>query len=675
MDDQHKQLELEDERTAQKRYRQKVQEQARRPMSYTAPANTIFTQDARPRVPNVPEGHLIGRIALVTPQTILGDRSDFYIGDRHITMDGVEVFSWAAPVSCTYFRGTNHHDWCEDVAVVRSFEHDGDRISDLVDDVLRDDAPATPFAKRGLAIPAAPDRPGRRRPGAATPRRREPTPSASSEPTPPTPTEATVPPPPEGGHEQVSSTEPAHHSPPPARVGAPAPAIRAESLLRSRLQAPRTKSLAPVLSTLQPDQYTLVTIPAMDSVIIEGQPGTGKTIVATHRAAYLINDETPKENTLDGNVLLLGPTNGYSAHVRDVVNRLTADSPRVLVMSMPELMRQILDLRQQPKGPSTRDWQDVDIQLGILARSAITRLRTATGMTPTSKEVFEYLRTMGADNLPPHQIPDWANYLQTLPPYEKALATRAHTPLLAFIRWEVAKPRHLEGIEHIIVDEAQDVHPLEWMLLTAINEADAWTLLGDLNQRRSDHTLGSWRLLSDILSVPYGDPKVHRLERGYRSTKPILEYANRLLPRAERALLAFQQEGPEPVVRKVRPHAVEDMVLDEIERLHTAYPSGTVAVIAVEPHSVRARLRVAGWKADLGNPMVWEKAGRHVTVVHPDAARGLEFDAVVVTEPSAFPKNFGRRGPLYTALTRPNRELVIVHSTPLPEELRDRKRS
>lgn len=50
--------------------------------------------------------------------------------------------------------------------------------------------------------------------------------------------------------------------------------------------------------------------------------------------------------------------------------------------------------------------------------------------------------------------------------------------------------------------------------------------------------------------------------------------------------------------------------------------------------------------------------------------RGLEFDAVIVVEPSDFPKNFGRHGPLYTALTRPNRELVVVHSRALPEALR-----
>lgn len=59
-----------------------------------------------------------------------------------------------------------------------------------------------------------------------------------------------------------------------------------------------------------------------------------------------------------------------------------------------------------------------------------------------------------------------------------------------------------------------------------------------------------------------------------------------------------------------------------------------------------------------------------MTVLEPDAARGLEFDAVVVVEPADFPQNYGRLGPLYTALTRPNRELVVVHSKLLPDALR-----
>ena len=56
-------------------------------------------------------------------------------------------------------------------------------------------------------------------------------------------------------------------------------------------------------------------------------------------------------------------------------------------------------------------------------------------------------------------------------------------------------------------------------------------------------------------------------------------------------------------------------------------------------------------------------------VLTPDAARGLEFDAVIVIEPGLFPRNLGRQGALYTSLTRANRQLVVVHNRPLPAEL------
>jgi DNA helicase-2/ATP-dependent DNA helicase PcrA len=67
------------------------------------------------------------------------------------------------------------------------------------------------------------------------------------------------------------------------------------------------------------------------------------------------------------------------------------------------------------------------------------------------------------------------------------------------------------------------------------------------------------------------------LKRGYRSTKPILEYANRLLPRAERALLAFQTEGSAPNVDRVPFAFLGRSVVIEVIRLLDAYPAGTVS--------------------------------------------------------------------------------------------------
>jgi DNA helicase-2/ATP-dependent DNA helicase PcrA len=76
-----------------------------------------------------------------------------------------------------------------------------------------------------------------------------------------------------------------------------------------------------------------------------------------------------------------------------------------------------------------------------------------------------------------------------------------------------------------------------------------------------------------------------------------------------------------------------------------------------------------GWKRGTQQHS-WTLDGRTIIVLHPDQARGLEFDGAVVVEPSEFPVNFGRQGVLYTSLTRANKELAIVHSKRLPKGLR-----
>lgn len=691
-----KQLDLEDERTAQRRYRRVVQNKAKKPITHQGSRNNFWTGSGLPQSPVMPLGALVGRVALRQPhEELLDGHGDFYIGETYANLDGVQVFSWAAPVACTFFRGSRHHELCDEVAVIRAFEHQGDDIVDFHDERVCDDAPTQPFRKRTLTVPTPPSRtlrpftaphPTAPRPPThsplalpTTPQRAVPAPAAGS--TPSLPHQRILSPTVSADAGAAPAAPPVHSaspvpkapaSRPTAQAGRPAqPPVRAADLLRARLAAPRTKSLAPVLATLQPDQYDVVTVPAMESMIIEGQPGTGKTIVASHRAAYLVSDDTPPENSLDGSVLLVGPTTGYSRHVQAVVDGLTGGSNRIRILSLPELMMHILGMRHELRGTISRSWRDVDQELAMFVRATVTRLR-ATGKRPTCDDVYDHLRSNGSSEYPVTQDLEWAAYLRRLPPARDALNIRAHTPLLATIQWEVAKPRDLVGIEHIIVDEAQDVTSLEWLLLASMNEAHAWTIVGDLNQRRSDHTLASWAQILDLLAIPYGDPAIRRLKRGYRSTRPILQYANRLLPAAERAVLAFQENGPEPTVEKCQQSALAATLLRHVTRLQAAYSQGTVAVITADPKAVETMLRRASWGRSGSDRFTWQHSGREVTVAHPDTARGLEFDAVVVVEPADFPQNLGRHGPLYTALTRPNRELAVVHTKPLPERLRKR---
>ncbi|MGB3286391.1 hypothetical protein [Mycolicibacter algericus] len=634
-----KELEIEDERTAEKRYATLLREKASRPLAYQGPRNGLWTGTGLPARREVPVGELVGRVALAGPdEWVLDGQSDFYIGEKHAEFDGTLVFSWTAPIACTFYRGTKHHKLCDEVAVVRTMVRRNGQIVDFSDETVRADAPEHPFRKRGLAIPAPPKMPKRPQPDV---------------PKPLDPVAA----------ENVSADAPEedHHADHPP-VG-----IRAEEALRAQLQAPRTKRLDSVLATLQPDQYALVTMPAGDSMIIEGKPGTGKTIIASHRAAYLVNEDTPAEDRASGNVLLIGPTAGYSKHVLGVINRLAGNSAQLRVLSLPELWQHILGLKYPPKGEISPESQDDVWKLVRVLRRAIRHIRTANGGAAMSAEqVYEYMR---ANRAAITSDPQWSTYLSALPAYRHALTLRAHSPLLAYIQWEVSPPADLAGISHIIIDEAQDVTPLGWLLLDEINIEDRWTVLGDLNQRRSDHTPTNWPEILDLIAIEKDTP-TFELAIGYRSTRPILEFATRLLPRGERVVNAFQHEGPAPVVEKVRPAEVGDAVTAQVERLLTAYPLGTVAVVGPDTGVVRRSLRSRGWAGSMHDLSPWERDGREVTVLDPDSARGIEFDAVVVVEPGDFKQNRGHQGPLYTALTRANRELVVVHSKGLPDALR-----
>ena len=99
---------------------------------------------------------------------------------------------------------------------------------------------------------------------------------------------------------------------------------------------------------------------------------------------------------------------------------------------------------------------------------------------------------------------------------------------------------------------------------------------------------------------------------------------------------------------------------------------GTVAVIGPELDGVREVLKKRGWQSEPGDLNSWRKDDAVLRVLPPDRARGLEFDAAVVVEPGAFPENLGRQGVLYTALTRANRFLTVVHHRALPKGMKAR---
>lgn len=627
--------------------------------------NAPNTWTMRPTDSLPASGGLIGRVALDSPSPLFDGARDFYIGTRNHRTEKYEVITWTTPVaSCTYFRRPperpEHEDLHASVIGLRVFAHAGGRIADYQDQALVEPAPDDLFPEEELKIPRAP-RP--REPGQQSPRPAENLAEQRPEEHTPNPPSASL---------QTSSSGKS------TAEEVPGPPLRAGDLLRRQLAAPKSVSMSAVLATLQPDQHQAITLSSKESQILQGHPGTGKTIIATHRAGYLLNPDAPMEHRPEGKVILIGPTDEYVAHIRGALRSLIDRTDTYVVYSLPAFLEDLADLPRSSVPTQTVTYQDASPELARLIDTAHRKAkdRLGRGVRPDRAGVFAELVGLLQDPPPEGLDAEWVSYLRQLPSNYQELRKRrdyVHRGLMAYIG--VLVDRAERQIAHVIVDEAQDIHPIEWEVLGRLGNRGGWTILGDLNQRRTDHTFGNWAPVAQLLGIDdedHGAP-VTVLERGYRSTAQIIRYANQLLPRQERSLYSLQQDGEAPdVVRIPSERNLVDSALDKALVLLDRARSGTVAIITVDPAAVARVLTKRGWRGDTVDLALWTQGKRSLRLLVPAHARGLEFDGVVVIEPSAFPENFGRQGVLYTALTRANRYLAVVYHRALPGGLKTR---
>ena len=178
------------------------------------------------------------------------------------------------------------------------------------------------------------------------------------------------------------------------------------------------------------------------------------------------------------------------------------------------------------------------------------------------------------------------------------------------------------------------------------------TLLGDLAQATGPVPYSRWE---EVLAfLPSGDePRIEELRHAYRVPAEIMALAlpllDRIAPEYEPPL-AFRPGGTPPTIRRV----------DESSLLHSAFEA--VAALAADDGLLAV---IAPAELIAGAPqLVGSAFDESVPLLTPRAAKGLEFDHVVVVEPAAMDLR-----ELYVALTRPTQTLVVVHARDLPEAL------
>jgi DNA helicase IV len=247
------------------------------------------------------------------------------------------------------------------------------------------------------------------------------------------------------------------------------------------------------------------------------------------------------------------------------------------------------------------------------------------------------------------------------------------------------------SIAHIVVDEAQDLSPMEIRAIGRRCATGAATVLGDIAQGTTPWAATSWPSLLAHLGKP--EAAVSELDVGYRVPRQILDFASRLLPAIAPGLAPARSLRADADALRVVPVAAADLdkrVAAECADLLTR--PGSVAVICADQQAaeVRAALQSAGLDCGMLGETMPEtdtpgtdtpgtdtpgadagtaEAGR-LTLVPVTLAKGLEFDSVVLVEPGriATGEAYGLRR-LYVALTRAVSRLTVFHAEPLPAEL------
>ncbi|MEU1884543.1 AAA family ATPase [Micromonospora rifamycinica] len=514
-------------------------------------------------------------------------------------------------------------------------------------------------------------------------------------------------------------------------------------ILTAEIERPRVGPMRDIVATIQPEQDELVRAELADSICVQGAPGTGKTAVGLHRAAYLLY--LHRERLRRAGVLVVGPNRAFLSYIAAVLPAL--GEVEVAQATVEELVARVPV--RAVDDPAVAALKHDPRMAGVLRRAADARITAPTepvmvsdgsfrwriGLDPLHRVIEEtrreglpygtgrervrarvvgllqrqaearraespgdaWLRRMGRSRpvtafldaawpaLTPeglvHAVLGDPDLLATvadglLAPDEQALlcgTKLGRTPKAT--RWTAADAVLIDeaaglieratGFGHVVVDEAQDLSPMQCRAIARRSEHGSITLLGDLAQGTAPWAATDWRESLAHLGKP--DAAVVPLSVGFRVPAVVVAFANRLLP-------ALAVDVPPAVSLRgdgaLDVRTVADLAAATVAEVRAALGrDGSVGVIAADDavDGLRAALAAAGIPTATADDAA---APARVTVVPATLVKGLEYDHVVVVEPAAIVAAEARGlHRLYVALTRAVSGLSVLHTAPLPGPL------
>ena len=532
--------------------------------------------------------------------------------------------------------------------------------------------------------------------------------------------------------------------------------LKGEGALIAALETARTGRLGDIIGTIQAEQDDIIRAPLSGVHAVQGGPGTGKTVVALHRAAYLLyTHRFPLEGQ---GVLVVGPNRLFLAYIEQVLPSLGEAGVQMATLGdvvggvrvgdrreqdevgrlkgdlrMVRFVSKAVRTRQRPMRADLRighglQWLVLPVEESQrIVDQARRRYRTHNAARKfVEAEFYEALVASGRGDLDPEALRErlrgelsvrealewmWpvltpaqllndllgsralirsadpsltteqvdALYRERVTQPDDLLWTASDAPLLDEARAVLgARPGRREEdtvrtYGHIVIDEVQDLSPMDLRMLDRRSLNGSMTVVGDIAQATGAWAHDDWEGI--LRHLPNRRPPVRQeLTVGYRIPGPLMDVAARVLAVAAPDLAppwSVRGDGDPPRFVALTGEQAEkldglaEVVRSELE----AVGAGNLAVVTTDSQAadVEDALERAG--IAYGRP-TRQGLDAQVAVVPVGLVKGLEVDGAVVVEPARMVRERaqGLRA-LYVALTRATRRVAIVHAEPLPPVL------
>ncbi len=479
----------------------------------------------------------------------------------------------------------------------------------------------------------------------------------------------------------------------------------------AEIGAARSGAMREIVATIQAEQDIVIRAPIDQALIVQGGPGTGKTAVALHRAAYLLFEHR-RRLARDG-VLVVGPNRAFLDYIGNVLPSLGERSVRqctvlelcvpkvdVTATDEPELARwkgdraRLADLELAALDAIRPPSADVRVPIGarthVFERDLVASWvdLAKSGVVPINQR-RERLRVLAREELRRRCGGDdfWSEAGALKTAVNACWPTQKPVALVDRIlpgtrgrrrRWTAADQLLVDEANslligtpftygHVVVDEAQDHSAVALRVIGRRTPAGSLTLVGDVAQSTTPAGQERWADVFAHLGATPLAGTVADLTIGYRVPEPILTVANRLLPLTgvdATASRSVRGEGEAPTWRIAAPDEIATQtagVVREVKHRHRL----TGVVAPIDRHTeITAALASLGLVAV---DHVHALGHDDVPLFGPEAVKGLEFDGVVVVEPERILDGSPRGARLlYVAMTRAVQELTFVATAPPP---------